>query len=227
MDNIVIEKDNLMDKWQEDVTLKLWADDESAILDILSKFAIPLEKTLSLRYSSLQHADAEDVVAIAIMKFWYWRQQYDPDKSSIQTVLYRIAHNVALEWVSGRRNWQKAKLYEKGVDPEELEKFQSSITEDKESGKQSKEHIQLLRALNQVISTLPPLHQDIWQAFAEADNYKLNAAKLGAELGHKHNEGVPIPGTTIRGYKSRSKGVIVKEMKKKGFDLKKLGYIND
>ena len=164
MDAVGMKTDSLMDKWQEDVTLKLWDGDETAISDILSRFSEPLQIAICKRYSTLLNADAEDVLAIAIWKFWKWREQYDPSKGPIQVVLYQIARRIAEEWRSGRRKWQQAKLYEQSVEPETLEEFLASTNEDEASDDQSGKPSPLHRAFQQVFSTLPPLHQDIWQA---------------------------------------------------------------
>jgi RNA polymerase sigma factor (sigma-70 family) len=216
-----------VDQWQDDITYKLMGGDESAISHIRDRWAVRLERAICKRYSVLSNADAEDVVSIAIWKLWRWREQYDGSQGLIQTVLYKIAFRVAEEWRSGRRKWQQAKLHEQGVDPEKLEISLASTREDSPVVDERNEQPPLYKALAEVFAKLPALHRDIWEAYRDANGYEVNAITLGVELGQKHNKGVPYPAATIRGYKSRAKNTIVLEMKKKGFDLKSLGYTND
>lgn len=215
------------DQWQDDVTLKLMGGDESAITDIRDRWATPIEKSICNRYSALTNADAEDVVSIAIWKFWRWRDQYDQSQGKIQTVLYKIARRIAEEWRSGRRKWQQAVLHEQGFDPEKLNEYLAPVTTSAPSDEPAGKPSPLLSAFAEVFAALPDIQRDLWQAKADADGYELDAKTLAIEMGHKYNDGVPYTAGTVRGYLSRAKDTIMREMKKKGFDLKSLGYIHD
>ncbi len=215
------------ERWQEDVTLKMMGGDESAITDIHDRWAVPLERAIGKRYTALTNADAEDVVSIAIWKFWRWRAQYNGSQGKIQTVLYKIARRIAEEWRSGRRKWQQAHLHEQGFDPEKLDEYLAPVTTNVPSEEPSGKPTLLVKAFAEVFASLPDIQRDLWQAKADAGGYELNSITLAVEMGDKYNDGVPYTAATIRGYLSRAKDTIVREMKKKGFDLKSLGYIND
>lgn len=220
-------KDASDEKWQEDATLKLMGGDESVITDILNRWAEPLGRTICKRYSALSNADAEDVVAVAVWRLWRWREQYDGSQGSIKAVLYKIARRIAEDWRCGKSKWQQAKLYEQGTDPEDLSQHLARATGEDDGSEEPSKVPPLHSALAGVFADLPALQREIWQTYADAGGFEVDASALGRELGRKHNNGVPYPGGTIRGYKSRAKETIVREMKKNGFDLKALGYIHD
>lgn len=140
--------------------------------------------------------------------------------------LFRIATRVASEARTGRLKWQKSKLLERELD-EHMEAILESPCDDDDP--RAKETPELHKAVAELFASLSPLQQDIWTAFADAETggFELDATQLGVELGQKHDDGTPIPGGTIRVNKSRAKDKIIAELKKRGFDLKEMGYLDD
>lgn len=212
---------------QDELTLRLWDGDDSVKGELILAWAGKLESAINREFPALRGADAEDVVAESIRRFWDWRTKYDPEKAKILTVLYRIAVKVASEYRSGKYNWQKIK-FQQVDDPiavvDQLNSTATSAPVEPESEPESR----FLQAVKTAFESLPELQQDILQAYADADvgDYKLDAAALGLELGHKHKGGVPIPAVTIRGYKKRAKEAMQQKLSKAGYDLKKMGYTN-
>lgn len=209
---------------QDELALRAWDGDESVKAELLMAWFVPLDRWLGGEFPALTEADREDVVAEAIKRFWEWRDEFDPAKAKIQTVLFKIARRVACEYRSGRRAWQKAALRERSAAPSSLEALlETSDTEEVPKGETSA----LTSALADAFAELSELEQDIWRAYADAGDFKLDAAQLGRELGEKHKEGVPIPAGTIRVYKSRAKDRMMAAMKKRGFDLEAMGYTDE
>lgn len=209
---------------QDELTLKLWEGDESAKGEILKSFAIRVERAIKSAFPDLSDVDAEDVVAEAIYRFWVYRERYDPKKGKVGTLLYKIAKNVASEHAAGRLSWQKARIREKGVEAEFFKSIEAPIPDSDPPDDTSSKPSSLQRELAACFGSLAPLQQDILRAYGNAGSYELDAATLGIELGHKHKGGVPIPGGTIRTNKSRAWDSLDLCLKKKGFDLKALGY---
>ncbi len=95
---------------QDELILKLWDGDESVKAELLRLFSGKVEAAIRREFPALTEVEAEDVVAEAIRRFWEWRENYDPEAATLQTVIYGIAVNVASEFRSGRYNWQKIRF---------------------------------------------------------------------------------------------------------------------
>ncbi len=212
---------------QEDLTLRVWDGDESAKGELLVLWGARVELAIRKSFPTLSDEDSEDVVAEAIRRFWVWRDKYDPNRATIFTMLFKFAEQVAIEFRSGRVKWQQSQLLEKGVDAEFFQRVESpepAVDPPDDAGPKVSP---LQKALAECFATLSALQRDILQRYADAGGYELDAATVGKDLGDTHKNGVPIPGGTIRTNKSRAWDSMDICMKKKNFDLKKLGYTNE
>lgn len=204
----------------DDLALRAWEDDESVQGEILIHYGGTLECVVAKQFPRLSSVEVEDVIAEAIKRFWEWRHDFDGSQS-VRACLYRIAHHAASELVSGRLKWQKARNLERT--------FEEVNFEEKNDGTESKldeienKRPNICEDLKQVIEKLPAIQQDVIWAYGLADDYELDAAHLGRELGEKYKDGIPIPAGTIRQYKMRAKDKIFSEMSKLGHDLGRLG----
>lgn len=213
---------------QDDITLRVWDGDDSAKADLLVAWGGRVEKAIAKSYPTLSGDDPEDVVAEAIQRFWEWRKKYDPEKASIMTMLYRFADQVAVERVTGRLNWQRQQIREKGLDADCYTRVNDTPMEDPPDDAGVKRS-PVQTALAGCYDKLVPLQQDILRAYGEARSrdFPLDAASLGVEMGTKHKNGVPIPGGTIRVNKLRGWENLDACMKKNGFDLRAMGYFDE
>lgn len=212
---------------EDDLILRMWDGDDSAKGDILKAWGGCVLKSIRNAYPSLSEEDIEDVVCEAMKRFWVYRMEYDPNRAKVGTVLYVIAKNVAMEHISGRLNWQKAKLMEKGKAAEFFENILTPITEEDPPDDTESKQSPIQRALEECWKALPPLQQDILRAYGDAGSYPMEAATLGIELGQKHKQGTPIPGGTIRVNKMRGWDSIERCMKKKNHDISYLRSTNE
>lgn len=206
---------------EDDITLRLWEGDDSVKGDILKAWGGRILRAIRKSYPTLSDDDVEDIVCEAMMRFWEYREEYDPKRAKIGTLLYKIATRVAAEQISGQLAWQKAKLKEKGKTAEFFEQVLTTKEEDhpEDTGPNPSP---LQRALEECWKALPPLQQEILRAFGDAGSYPLEAATLGKELGVKYREGIPIPGGDIRVYKKRGWDSIELCMKRKNHDISHL-----
>jgi RNA polymerase sigma factor (sigma-70 family) len=208
MDELVSEED-----LQDEIALKVFEGDESALEDILRHYAPRIEMSLGKNYSGLlNRADIEDVLSIAIMKFWKHREQYDDKLGSIRAWLYRIADNSAKDLL--RAGWHQARQLEKYTDKEFLENSlvieqhtlqKTSIEQD------TPESAKMVNAAQQVLNSLPDIQQKILQADAMIDGVA-DSAELGKRIGG-------YPSATIRQYRMRAKKAFREGMKKLGFEI--------
>lgn len=213
---------------QEELTLRLWDGDESVKGELILASSAEIEAAIRREFPALTETDAEDVVAESIRRFWIWRENYDPERAKISTVLYRIAVKVASEYRSGKYKWQKAMLREKGVAAEFFQSLESTLAPPVDDADETDEpDSQLGKAVKRAVESLPDIQQDILRAYADAGDYPLDAAVLGRDLGNKYKGGVPIPAGTIRVYKNRGKEALTQRLSRDGFDLNKMGYLHD
>ncbi len=212
---------------EEDLTLKLWDGDDSAKGELLVACEGTIERAMRRAFPALSAEDAEDVVCEAIRRFWLWREKFDPTKSSIRSRLYWFAEKVAMEYRAGKLKRHRAQLIENAVDPEFFSQIEAVeiATEPPDDVLPTPSPIQ--KALAACFRALPELQRDILQAYGDAGPYQLDASRLGKELGNYYKGGVPIPAGTIRTYRSRAWDNLESCMRKKNFDLEKLGYFND
>ena len=204
MDDIISDED-----LQDEIALKVLEDDESALQDILNYYAPNIERALFGRYSGLLNsADIEDVMSIAITKFWDNRHNYDDKRGSVRAFLYRIAVNTTKDVL--KLGWHKAKLLERSVDQEFLEQsltIEEQTVESVVDKGESKE----VQAMKKVLATLSDIQRKILLADAMA-NGVADSAELGEQLGG-------FPSGTIRQYRMRALRALRKGMKEQGFDI--------
>lgn len=207
MDKALTEQD-----LQDDIALKVYEGDESALSDILRYYAPRIENYLINQYrGQLNNADVEDVVCIMVRKFWDYREQYDDKKGTIKSFLYFIANNVTKDIL--RTGWYKARQLERSTEREFFE--QSLITENhlnqSPMDTENSEESDIIKATNKVLSNLSDIQRKILLADAMADGVA-ESAELGERLGG-------YPAATIRQYRMRAKKAFRDGMKKLGFNI--------
>ena len=198
---------------EEEITLRMWENDESCLEDIV-RLTAPIERAIAKRFPSLKN-HVEDIVTEAICRLWSGRKNYDSSRK-LRPYLYQIAANVACELLEGRLNWQKARNLEEAKVQDELQAIPNRTTnkdllENLEANKP-----ELFKELLAVVNQLSDIKKDVVVAYALSGDYQLDAATLGIELGKKYCDGVPIPAGTIRQHKKRGMEFVNREMRKCG-----------
>lgn len=222
-----VSKAGATDIQDDDLALRLWDGDDSAKGEILMAWGGRTMLSIKKGYPTLSDDEVEDVICESILRFWRYRERYDPQLAKVGTLLYKIAVHVASEHISGRLAWQKQRNREAGSDPAFFADVQARELVPEPPDDSAAKPSPVQRALAECFAALPPLQQDIVRRYAEAGNYEVDAASVGKELGVIHKQGVPIPAGTIRIYRSRAWESLDACMKKKNFDLKALGYRNE
>ena len=203
---------------EEDFTLRVWDSDESVLGELLISLGIPIQTAIERKYSGLSEADAEDVVAEAFCRFWKSREHFDGSQS-LGAYLYRIAENVAIDFVTGHLVWQKTRLLEKPIDDDwlrNISQYDDALNKELDSIEGKNEGI--YNAIRSALEKLTPVEQAVIKAYAYALDGEVKSGPLGIELGNKLCDGVPIPAGTIRQHKLRAKEKMVNEMQKLGDD---------
>lgn len=207
MDKVISEQE-----LQDEITLKVLESDESALEDILHHYAPKIECALARKYHGLlSNSDMEDVLSMAIMRFWDAREKYDDKKSSIRSYLYRIADNVAKDIL--KHGWHKARRMERIVEQDFIEQslkkekhLNQPVSDDKNPTKPKE-----IEAINKVLASLSKVKREILMADAMTDDVA-DSAELGERLGG-------YPAATIRQYRMRARIALQKGMKKLGFNI--------
>jgi len=215
------------DGQEDELILSIWEGDENAKAQLIDRYVPALERSIAGRFRRLHSGEVEDVVAEAILRFWTRRDKFDPAKIRLEVCLYRTAAQVASEYTSGRLKWQKARRLERRVDESTLSEIEQPDEVEDQLDRLESEKSALIKAFGEEFAKLSPIERDIWQAFADAGDFELDASQLGIEMGEKYKGGVSYTGVNIRQYKHRAKQKLVGAMKARGFDLKSLGYTNE
>ncbi|MCC6361275.1 MAG: hypothetical protein IT450_21260 [Phycisphaerales bacterium] len=211
----------------DDLALRLWDGDDSVKGDILKAWGGRVLLAIRKCYPGLSEQDAEDVVCEAVVRFWEYREKYDPKRAKVGTLLYKIATRVAAEHISGQLSWQKARLKEECRVAEFFEEVLASAPNEDPPEDTGPKQSPFQRALEECWKAISPLQRDILRAFGDAGSYPLEAATLGKELGVKYKGGTPIPGVSIRGEKKRGWDNIELCMKRKNHDISHLRPTHD
>lgn len=207
----------------EDIVLRAWDGDESVLADLVVKYGLSLEAAIARRLPGRLQAYAEDVVGEAIRRFWQSKDQFDAEQS-LGAYLYKIALNVANDLASGHLTWQKSRNLEVTVDDEWIESLahgRTKIDDTLDTIEENQGGINKAMALS--LKTLSDIERDVIEAYGFSGDYEVRAGVLGVELGKVHCDGVPIPAGTIRQHKLRGKNKLIAEMRKRGFEIGKLG----
>jgi len=202
---------------QDNIALKVFDGDESALEDILAHYGPQLSEWLLSTYSGAMTAeDVEEILCDTVRKFWSCRTTYDDRKGSIRTLLFTIAKNLTIDVL--HKGWQQTRKQETNVDMELLAwqnvkqcQAESPDTSEKISDSQKK----LYRAVRETLAELPELQRKILEhdALAEDD---ADANELGRRLGGIAGA---IAGGTIRANRLRGKEAFRRGMKNRGYDF--------
>ena len=208
-----MEKSLTPQELQDEIALKIFEDDESALSDILLNYAPPIISIMTKKFKDqLNEQDIEDIVSISLMKFWNKRQSYDDKKGTIKAFFYIIAENTAKDYL--RLGWYKAKQKEVILEKEYIEQslvceeHTNQLNHDTDCDEPSDE---TTKAIRQALDELPEIQRKIILADTMA-GCEISSAELGKQLGG-------IPATTIRVYRKRAKEALYQAMKKRGFNI--------
>ncbi len=164
------------DEFHDDIALRLMEGDETVLPDIFEAYGPPVEKAISLRFKCLTLEDAEEVVADAVFRLWNHRRDYDPDKASVRTLLYRIAVNRAQDVIA--LGWQKARQREVYPDPQYL----AGLEAPEDVAELPPDDEKLTNDINVSLEALPELQRRILEADAVAGSKRVEDALLAKEL---------------------------------------------
>ena len=203
----------------EEITLGAWEGDKNALAALVMKHVGAFEIAIRRMYPRLKEHEAEDVVALGILRFWERRVNYDGTRE-IGGYVFGFIKNAAREHTSCKLKWQKARSLEVLMDPIESEQFEDSRRENQlDEIEQKKKGI--LEAIGSVLNQMHPIDRAIWEAFA-LSREDVDAGELGKKLGLEFKAGEPIPAGTVRVKKLRALNFVKDEMYKLGFNLDSL-----
>ncbi len=197
-----------------DLALRLMDDDESALAEVLTQYGASIIGFLVSKYDDFDHAEAEDVLSIAIGKLWKRRHQYKEEDGKLRPYLFKIADNTARDIF--KTGWKQAQQLpvafgeDNDLDllPEDLPPAVETERQRKDREKRRAKEIADLKA---VIGQLPEKEQRIIWSDALAKDRVSDSAKLADELG--------IALGSVRGYRSRAWKTIRTKMKELGYKL--------
>ncbi|QEG41321.1 RNA polymerase sigma factor [Roseimaritima ulvae] len=189
-------------------------DDESALAEILTQYGASIIGFLVAKYDDFDHADAQDVLSIAIGKLWKRRHQYKEEDGRLRPYLFKIADNTAKDIF--RTGWKQAQQLpvdfgeDNNLDllAEDLSPAGETKRQRKDRDKRRANEIADLKA---IISQLPEKEQQIVWSDAHAKDRVSDSGRLADELG--------IALGSVRGYRSRAWKTIRSKMKELGYEL--------
>jgi RNA polymerase sigma factor (sigma-70 family) len=192
---------------QDEIALKLWENDESALTLILRHLAPAIENCLDRKYRGvLTHEDCEDIVAFAVKALWDYRTSYDDSKGKISTLLYSFADRRAKDVLAF--GWQKARQLELGDGSEILTIREAPKAPSMADAPPTKG---IVDDLLKVVDSLPDDQRRILVAKALAPDGEVTSGLLAEELG--------MPEGTVRVYYMRAKQTVKQEMTRRGHNL--------
>jgi RNA polymerase sigma factor (sigma-70 family) len=87
-----------------DLISRFMAGDQSVLEDLLRVVVPAVRGGLRREFAGqLDYHELQDVVIVGVRKLWKARLSYDPARASLETLLYRIAHNEAVDMLRRRR----------------------------------------------------------------------------------------------------------------------------
>jgi len=198
-------------EYQDMLTRRLKAGDESVLREILAAFGPAIEVVLRQDYPQLA-SDLDDVLSEALFRLWRHRGDYDPKRTPLRPWFFIISRHIALDWLG--RNWMIARGMETGMeDTSDVMDDDDEITDELRVG--SKEH----QDIYEIVSKLSIEDQMILNAHASSEDGESWAAdvsrKIEMELGVKMKPGA------IRVRLIRLHEKIEKEMIRRGHNLKR------
>jgi RNA polymerase sigma factor (sigma-70 family) len=201
-----------------DLALRLMEDDESALVEVLRHYGPGIELALRGKYELFTRQDAEDVLALALMRLWESRASYDETRGSLRTYFYRIADHAACDVF--KYGWHKARQREVDYGKEnDLDSITSgqpatdcgSHEGDKPAKKKGGKQEKRLRDLKEIVDSLPEKHRHIIWSDACAKDEVADAGQLGDEL--------EIAAGSVRVYRKRAMEAIRKKMRERGHQV--------
>lgn len=189
-------------------------DDESALADILAQYGASIIGFLVAKYDDFDHAEAEDVLSIAIRKLWKRRHQYKEEDGKLRPYLFKIADNTAKDIF--KTGWKQAQQLPADFgEDNNLDLFAEKLPRADETKRQRKDRekkrAREITDLKAIIDQLPKKEQRIVWSDAHAKDRVSDSAKLADELG--------IAVGSVRGYRSRAWKTVRIKMKELGYEL--------
>ena len=213
---------------QAALALRLRLGEEDVLACILREFGPQIRAVLSRKYRGLLSlSDFEDVLAIALFRLWIYRQQFDPEKGSLNVWFFRITTNVTRDVL--RHGWQRARQLEVGFEPSELsqvvdrrgheppdhrdegERFEDGFeaAEQETHSGFDPDTLGMHPDLREMLELLPASQRRIVLADAQSPDGQISSSQLGEEMG--------LPAATVRVYRRRAIKRLKTEMDRRGW----------
>lgn len=197
-----------------DLALRLMDDDESALAEILAHYGASIIGFLVAKYDDFDHAEAQDVLSIAIGKLWKRRHQYKEEDGKLRPYLFKIADNTAKDIF--KTGWKQAQQLPVDFGEDNnldllAEDLPPAVETKRQRKDREKRRAKEIADLKTTIGQLPAKEQRIVWSDAHAKDRVSDSAKLADELG--------IALGSVRGYRSRAWKTIRTKMKELGYEL--------
>jgi RNA polymerase sigma-70 factor (ECF subfamily) len=155
------------------LALRLKQGDESALQAVLQTLGPKVEGGLKKRHPSLRAEDLEDVFAMASLRLWQSRSQYDPARGSLASWFFIIADNLARDLV--RKEKRRPEILR---DPDQLPDRHGGA-----GGDEAQEAFPGRNELNKILKRLPHVDHQIISVYARTGGQGPWAADLAEDLG--------------------------------------------
>lgn len=157
--------------WSEKMAHVAYAQDRDSFMQIYDHYAPRVHRFLLGR--GVAPAQAEDYVQEALLRVWNRAHQFDSDRASLSTWLFRIARNLHVDSI---RIGQPSLVLEVGLDEMELEdRAQGANGPDAHT-----DHVRLHRAIDELPGKQARL---IRMSYLESKSHREIAQELGMPLG--------------------------------------------
>ena len=187
---------------------------------LLRDHAPKVRVLLRRRYPTFDASDLDDVLTIALTRFWLIRHRYEPEKASIRTYFCRIADSVVLDIL--KKGWHQARCLEVALGdqhPAAIARPEDSgdagAVSDAGAGPEAIQGLsadsQLIQDLRKIIDSLPDNYRTIILADGCSRDRVASAELLSQEL--------EIPAATVRVYRNRAMNMIRVSLRKLGYQV--------
>ncbi len=204
MDKVLSEND-LQDKIVDGII----ENDEQALSDIIKYYFEPLKAFVKGYYGDLfNEHEIEDIVIVAIRKFWDARNSYNDSKAKIKTYICAIATNVGKDIL--KSNWHKAKQQQESSEQDFLDNSLATFFHMNQQVIEydEKEQSDICKAAKEVFESLPDKEREVLLIDSITED------ETSKEIGKR----LDIPDSSVRVYRKRGKEKFQKKMHEKGFN---------
>ena len=174
------------------------------VRSVLSQHAPPVGAWLRSRYSILTAEDVEDIIVMASIRLWKYRDNFDAARGSLRTWFARIADNVARRLIES--GWARTRSMEVP-----LGKLLDSAVPGYRPCTDAAEESSQADRITQALDRLPEAYRTILLADACATDRVASAEFLSQEL--------QLPAGTVRVYRHRAVIALRKLLSESGHEL--------